>query len=76
VITSMTQEGDTLILRGTHIEGPGPGTLGIGEIREFVREIGRQQGVRSVKIFGGTRTTGATPGRTPHPIVMEVNEDD
>ena len=72
VITSLTIESETAILRGLHIDGPGPGSLGVRELRELTRELGRQLGVRRVVIFGATRYTGANPGRVPRPIVIEV----
>ena len=72
VITSLMVEGETAVLRGLHIDGPGPGWLGVRELRELTRELGRQLGVRRVVIFGATRYTGANPGRVPRPIVIEV----
>ncbi len=73
VIAEMSREGDTLILRGAHVEEPGAGSLGISELRQLGRLLGRQQGVRRVFVFGGTRTTGANPGHSPRPVVIEVD---
>ena len=72
VIAAMTREGDTLILAGLHIEGPGSGSLGIGPLRDFARRLGRQQRVRRVVVFGARRTTGASQGHTPRPMLIEV----
>lgn len=62
VITGMTREGDTLILKGMHIDGPGAGSLGLRELRNLATDLGRQQGARRVTISGGTRTTAPIPG--------------
>lgn len=40
----------------------------------FARLLGWQQGVEGVTIFGGTRTTGAKPGKVPRPIKVRVQE--
>ncbi len=74
VITGMTREGDTLILKGMHIDGPGAGSLGLRELRNLATDLGRQQGARRVTISGGTRTTGANPGHTPRPITFPVGD--
>jgi hypothetical protein len=74
VIASMRRQGDELVLRELHADGTGPGSLGIGEVRAFARELGRQEGVRVVEIHGGTRTTGARPGKLPRPVRILVEE--
>lgn len=73
VVVSVTREGDTLILRGRHINGPGPGLLGVAELREFGREFARFYGTRRLLIFGGVRYTGAKPRHVPRSVVIEVN---
>ena len=35
VIASMTVEGDRLVLRNLHADGPGPGSIGLSAIRPF-----------------------------------------
>jgi hypothetical protein len=55
------------------MQGPGAGTIGLRELREFARQLGREQGVNRVLIEGGTRTTGANPGHTPQRIEIKVN---
>lgn len=74
VITEMTKEGDTLILSKMHIDGPGGGSLGLGQIRSLVTTLGKQQGAKKVTIYGATRTTGANPGRTPPPMTFIVGD--
>lgn len=73
VLTEMVKEGDALVLRGMHMQGPGAGTVGLRELREFARQLGREQGVNRVLIEGGTRTTGANPGHIPRRIEIKVN---
>ena len=72
VITNLWLEGGQLILTGTHIEGSGPGSLGVAELREFARELGRRFGAHEVVVLGGVRTTGANVGHTPRPIRIKV----
>ena len=74
MITEMTKEGDTLVLRGLHIDGPGAGSLGLRELRNLATDLGRQQGAKRVTIYGGTRTTGANPGHVPRPITFLVGD--
>jgi len=61
IIASMVREGDTLLLRGLHVDGPGAGSMGVAMVRRIARELGKQQHVRQILVFGGVRTTGATP---------------
>ena len=74
VLANMTVEGDRLVLRGLHADGDGPGSLGLAEIRAYARLLGRQMGVSALEIHGGTRTTGARPGKVPRPVVIAVQE--
>ena len=74
IIASMTRRGDELVLRELHADGSGPGSLEISEVRAFARELGRQEGVRVVAVYGGTRTTGARPGKVPRPVRIVVEE--
>lgn len=74
VIARMTRTGDTLVLDGLHADGGGPGSQGLGEIRAFARQLGRQEGAKRVEVRGGTRTTGANPGKVPRPITFDVEE--
>jgi RHS repeat-associated protein len=72
VIASMTKEGDQLILRGAHIDGPGPATMGIRELGGFARQLGQQEGASEVVVEGAARTTGARVGHIPRPFVFKV----
>lgn len=72
VIAEMRLVGDTLILDRLHMDGGGPGSSSIGELREMARELGRQQGAKEVMVFGAMRTTGASPGKVPRPILIKV----
>jgi hypothetical protein len=73
IMGTFTKEGDTLYIRGAHIEGPGAARVGYRDIMEYGREYGRQQGVKQVIIEGQARTTGARPGHTPRPIIIKVD---
>lgn len=68
VIGTMIREGDTLILRGVHIDGRAT----LREALAVAREFGREQGVKRVIIEGGSRTTGARPGHAPRPLTVET----
>lgn len=72
VIAEMRRTGETLLLNRVHIDGSGPGSSSLGELREMARELGRQQGAQKVIIRGAVRTTGAAPGRLPRPIMIKV----
>jgi hypothetical protein len=72
VLTNILVENEDVILWNFHVEGPGPGTIGIRDLRELARAFGRMLGVRRVIIRGFERSTGANPGRVPHQIVIEV----
>jgi len=74
VITEMTKDGNKLILEGTHIGGAGKGSSSVGELRELARDLGRQHDVGSVVVKGGTRTTGANPGKIPKDITIKVDQ--
>jgi len=69
----VVREGDTLIVRGAHIEGDAT----MDELYKVAEQYGREQGVSKVIIEGGKRTTGARAintgvGRAPRPIIIEV----
>jgi hypothetical protein len=68
VATEIVRDGDTLILRGTHIEGQGT----LKEALEAAKQFGREQGAKKIIIEGGAQTTGANPGRVPRPVTVET----
>jgi hypothetical protein len=74
VIAEMIKDGDALVLRGMHIDGPGAGSLGPRELRRLATDLGRQHGAKEVIIYGGKRTTGANPGHTPREVRFPVGE--
>jgi RHS repeat-associated protein len=73
VLTEMTKQGDTLVLKGLHMEGAGRGSMGVRELFQFARQLGREQGVNKVIIEGAERTTGANPGSIPRTVEIKVN---
>jgi hypothetical protein len=68
-VAEIVREGDTIILRGAHIEGDAK----LAEVIALAKRFGCEQGASKVIIEGGMRTTGARPGHIPKPIVIEVN---
>jgi hypothetical protein len=70
----MTKNGNQLILDSMHIDGPGAGTSSLSELRDVARSLGQQYGVDEVIINGGTRTSGANPGKIPRSITIKVNQ--
>lgn len=72
VIADMQLVGETLILNRVHMDGSGPGSSSVGELREMARELGRQHGAKEVRVLGAMRTTGAVPGKIPRPIIIKV----
>ncbi|WP_230413073.1 beta strand repeat-containing protein [Paraburkholderia antibiotica] len=74
VVTEMTQNGNQLVLNGMHIDGPGAGSSSLSQLRNIARALGQQYGVDEVVINGGTRTSGASPGKVPRSITIKVNQ--
>lgn len=72
VMAEMYRRGDGLLLRNVHVEGAGPNTIGLGEVRAFVRVLAQQHSATKVVIEGGRRTTGAIPGRFPKSMTFNV----
>ena len=73
VLAEMTKQGDTLVLKGLHMEGGGPGSMGVGELFQFARQLGKENGVTKVIIEGAERTTGVNPGSIPRTVEIKVN---
>jgi len=67
-------EGNTLTLKGTHVQGASPGQVGPKELLNLAREYGREQGAGRIIVQGATRTTSSMAGRTPRPWVLDVGE--
>lgn len=59
-------------MSGLHIDDAGPGTSGLRELREFARDLGRQNGVNQVVIRGRDRATVAKPCHTPMEITIRL----
>jgi hypothetical protein len=75
VISDISQEGETLILSGLHIGGPGAGTLGragINELKQAAADFGASRGASQVIIQGAARTTGRNVGSVPSPITISI----
>jgi hypothetical protein len=70
ILTDVEFAGRTAVLRGFHIQGGGRNTLGPGALRELINWAKGQLDVDQLRIEGATRTSGAGPGRVPHPVVF------
>jgi hypothetical protein len=70
----LVSEGDTLILRGTHVGGGAT----LKELRQAAIDFGREQGASRVVIEPGWRAARVGPGgrviprRKPKPITIEI----
>jgi hypothetical protein len=62
--------GDILMLRNLHVDGTMANQFGPGQLRALARFVKEALGVRERRIDGAIRTTGASPGRRPHPLVF------
>ncbi len=72
IITDIIKQERTLILDRLHIDGPGRGRSSITELLFFARELGQQNDVDEIIIYGGERTSGAKPGKIPKPIKIKI----
>ncbi|HEY2849474.1 MAG TPA: RHS repeat-associated core domain-containing protein, partial [Gemmatimonadaceae bacterium] len=72
IMGDMSRDGTVITLDKAHIEGLGPGSSSVSEMRAVVQEFGRQQGATEVIINGAARTTGANPGSVPRSITVQV----
>jgi hypothetical protein len=72
VMANMSREGGTIYLRQAHIQGPGPGQVGVKGLFDAAREFGRSQGASKVVIEGAKRTTGAGAQKGAVPRVWEI----
>jgi hypothetical protein len=56
------------VLRGLHILGAGPNTMGQGALRRLMQWAKEQRDVDELRIEGATRTSGVHPGQIPRPF--------
>jgi hypothetical protein len=52
------------------IQGAGPNTVGWAALRELAQSVMELLDVDELRIEGSARTSGATPGRRPAPLVF------
>jgi len=65
VLADVEFTGRTAVLRGLHILGSGPNTLGPRALRGLINWAKVQLDVDQLRIEGATRTSGTGPGRNP-----------
>lgn len=63
-------EGRRAIFRGFHIQGAGGNTAGVSVLRHLAVWVKERLDVDELQIEGGLRTSGASPGRHPRPLVF------
>jgi filamentous hemagglutinin len=72
VIAEMVRGPDELVFDRLSIDGAGPGSVGLAQLRALARQFAVSQGVSKLRVRGTTRTTGANPGKVPREIVVRV----
>jgi|SRR5882762_9871947 hypothetical protein len=58
------------VLRGLHIQGAGPNTLGFAVLHGLISWTKEYLDVDELRIEGALRTSGAAPGRVPPVLVF------
>ena len=73
-VAEHVREGNTLILKGFDIQGPGGVKIKLGRegLNAFAQAYGRSQGVKRLIIEGAKRSTGRNIGRVPTPKGFEI----
>src|ERR1051326_5113950 len=62
--------GGILTLRRLDILGPGRNTIGLGVLRDLASWLKEHLDVDELRIEGAARTSRASPGRRPAPVVF------
>jgi hypothetical protein len=62
--------GRTAVFQGLHVDGPGPNAMGWPALRGLAQQVMEKLDVDILRVEGAPRTTGASPGRRPAPIVF------
>jgi len=62
------QRGNTLILRGTHVQDASPNAIGAGNLMVIAQAVMEGMGFDGLVVEGALRTTGANPGRRPRAV--------
>jgi hypothetical protein len=75
ILANMFKEGNRLILNKVHLDGAGPGSSNLTELRQIARKFGQLNQVDEVIIHGFRRTSGAKVGKQPISIKIKVREE-
>ena len=70
VVADVVLNDRVAVLSGGHFQGSGPNTVGPTVLRSLAREVRSWLGVDELRIEGATRTTGASPGHDPRPLIF------
>jgi hypothetical protein len=76
VVTTLEMQGELLVARDLHIEGPGPGLISPRLLLAVARKRALSWGATAIMIYGGVRTTGASLGHRPRPLQIEANAEE
>lgn len=62
------QQGMTMILHRTHVQDANANAIGHGNLMVLARALMERMDFDGLVVKGALRTTGANPGRRPHPL--------
>src|SRR5438128_1801695 len=62
--------GRIAVLQGLHVDGPGPNEIGPAALRDLADWVMERLDVDILRVEGAPRTTGASPGCRPAPLVF------
>ena len=68
LIAELTLVGGVLRASDAHVQGLHPGALGRAGLNASARKLLEETGADTLVVEGASRTTGARPGRRPHPF--------
>lgn len=67
ILAEATEIGRTLKLDAVHIEGPGPNSIGLGNLRVLADLVMETLDYDQIEVHGAGRTTGAFPSEDHRP---------
>jgi len=70
MVADFAIEERVVTLSGLHLTGNGPNSIGPAGMRALALWVKKEFGLDELRIHGASRTTGASPGRRPRPLVF------